>query len=47
VSKGLFPLVLAQKWKIELETRPNMSIKVGRQSHDMRIFDRIVGVRST
>ena len=30
-----------------LVTRPNMSIKVGCISHDMRILGRIVGVRST
>ena len=28
-------------------TRPDMSIKVERKLHDMRILDRIVGVRST
>ena len=28
-------------------TRPDMSIKVERQLHDMRILGRIVGVRST
>ena len=28
-------------------TRPDMSIKVERQLHDMRILGKIVGVRST
>jgi len=31
----------------DLRTRPDMSIKVGRTHHDMRIAGRIVGVRST
>lgn len=30
VSKGLIPLVLAQKWDYDLGTRPSMSIKVER-----------------
>ena len=30
-----------------LNDPPNMSIKVERQLHDMRMLDRIVGVRST
>ena len=34
-------------WVKALGTRPNMSIKVGCISHDMRILGRIVGVRST
>ena len=46
-SKGLKPPVLAQRWCNGLGTRPNMSIKVERKLHDMRILDRIVGVRST
>ena len=46
-SKGLNPHELAHKWVKDLETRPDMSIKVGCQSHDMRILGRIVGVRST
>ena len=46
-SKGLNPHELAHKWVKDLETRPDMSIKVGCQSHDMRISGRIVGVRST
>ena len=47
VSKGLSPPVLAQEWFYGLMTRPDMSIKVERQLHDMRILGRIVGVRST
>ena len=47
VSKGLPPLLLAKKWRKDLGTRTNMSLKVGRKPHDMRIFVRIVGVRST
>ena len=43
-SKGLTPRVLAHWWWNDLETRPNMSIKVGRKRHDMRIWGRIVGV---
>jgi hypothetical protein len=39
--------VLAHEWFIDLVTRPDMSIKVGYISHDMRIKGRIVGVRST
>jgi len=46
-SKGLKPRVLAHWWLNDLETRPDMSIKVGRKHHDMRIAGRIVGVRST
>ena len=38
---------LAYKWAKGLGTRPDMSIKVGCISHDMRILGRIVGVRST
>ena len=45
--QGLNPHELAHRWVKDLGTRPNMSIKVGCQSHDMRILDRIVGVRST
>ena len=45
-SKGLYPHELAHKWGIALGTRQNMSIKVGHQSHDMRIFCRIVGAQS-
>ena len=47
VSKGLNPHELAHKWMKDLGTRPNMSLKVGWQSHDMRIEGRIVRVRST
>ena len=47
VSKGLIPPVLAQGWENDLGTRPDMSIKVGFSSHDMRIAGRIVGVQST
>ena len=39
--------VLAQEWFYGLMTRPDMSIKVERQLHDMQILGRIVGVRST
>ena len=46
-SKGLNPHELAHRWVKDLGTRPDMSIKVGYISHDMRILGRIVGVRST
>ena len=46
-SKGLNPHELAHRWVKDLGGRPDMSIKVGCISHDMRIFGRIVGVRST
>ncbi len=46
-SKGLSPHELAHRWVKDLRTRPDMSIKVGRKHHDMRILGRIVGVRST
>ena len=46
-SKGLKPPVLAQRWGNDLGTRPNMSIKVERMLHDMRILGRIVGVQRT
>jgi len=46
-SKGLKPPVLAQRWCNGLGTRPNMSIKVERKLHDMRIVGRIVGVHCT
>ena len=36
-SKGLSPHELAHKWVKDLRTRPDMSIKVGGYSHDMRI----------
>ena len=47
VSKGLSPPVLAQGWMNDLGARPDMSIKVGFLSHDMRIAGRIVRVQST
>ena len=46
-SKGLTPRVFAHGWWNDLETRPDMSIKVVRKRRDMRIAGRIVGVRST
>ena len=46
-SKGLSPHERAHRWAKGLGTRPNMSIKVGCISHDMRILGRIVGVCST
>ena len=39
--------MLAQEWFYGLMTRPNMSIKVERKLHDMRMLGRIVKVRST
>ena len=39
--------VLAREWFYDLLTRPNMRIKVGRMPRDIRIWGRIVGVRST
>ena len=45
VSRSL-PHDLAHRWGIDLGPRQNMSIKVGRQSRDMRIFCRIVGAQS-
>ena len=47
VSKGRKPHVLAHKWFYDVLTLHNMSIKVGRMHHDIRILCRIVGVRST
>ena len=38
--------VLAQEWLNGLMTRPNMRIKVGCISHDIRMLGRIVGARS-
>ena len=46
-AKGLSPHELAHKWVKDLGTRPDMSIKVGCISRDMRILRRIVRVRST
>ena len=37
-AKGLSPHELAHKRVKDLGPRPDMSIKVGWQSHDMRIF---------
>ena len=39
--------MLAQECLDGLVTRPDMSIKVERKLHDMRIAGRIAGVRST
>ena len=39
--------MLAHKWFYGLMTRPDMSIKVERKLHDMRMLGRIVRVRST
>ena len=41
-SKGLSPHELAHKWVKDLGTRPDMSIKVGCISHDMRIWGRVL-----
>ena len=46
-AKGLSPHELAHKRVKDLGPRPDMSIKVGWQSHDMRILGRSVRVRST
>ena len=46
-SKVINHDALAHKWFYDWLTRPNMRIKVGRMSHDIRILGRIVGVRST
>lgn len=46
-SKGLSPHELAHKRVKDLGTRPDMSIKAGYISHDMRISGWIVEVRST
>ena len=40
-SKGLSPHELAHRWVKDLRTRPDMSIKVGRKHHDMRIAGRL------
>ena len=45
--KGLNPYELAHKWVKDLETLSKMSIKVECQSHDMRIWSRIVRVQCT
>ena len=46
-SKSLHLHELVHRQMPGLETRPDMSIKVGCESHDMRIGAMIVGVRST
>ena len=46
-SKGLNPYELAHERLKDLGTRPDMSLKVGCISHDMRILGRIVEVQST
>ena len=46
-SKGLNPHELAHKRVKDLGIRPDMSIKAGCISHDMRRLGRIVEVRST
>ena len=38
--------VLVQEWFHDFLTRPNMSIRVKRQLHVMRMFGRIVRARS-
>ena len=43
--QSLRPSVLAQRWWNDLGTRPNMSIKVERKLHDMRMVGRIVRVQ--
>ena len=47
VDKALRLRMLACRRAKELGTRPDMSIKVKRKLHDMRIVARIVRVRST
>ena len=46
-QKVINHVVLAHKWFYAFMTRPNMRIKVGRMPHDIRIWGRIVKVRST
>lgn len=46
-SKSLHLHELVHRQMPGLETRPDMSIKVGCESHDMRMEMRIEGVRST
>ena len=41
--QSLYLLELAPKWIKDLGPRQTIRIKVGRHSHDMRIFDRIAG----
>ena len=45
-SKELNPHELARKWVKDLGSRPDMSIKVGCISHDMRILGRSARMRS-
>ena len=47
VYKSSHPPVLAQRWKNDLGTRPDMNIKVKRKLRNMRISGRIAGVRNT
>lgn len=46
-SKDLSPHVLAHRWVKDLMTHPDMSIKVERQLHDMRILDRVLCASGT
>lgn len=46
-SKGLNPYELAHQWVRDLETRPDMSLKGGCISHDMRMSGRSVEVLCT
>lgn len=46
-SKSLHLHELVHRQMPGLETRPDMSIKVGCESHDMRMEMRIAGVGST
>ena len=44
--QSLYPPELAQRWVNDLGTRPKHEHKSGTQSHDMRMFCRIVRARS-
>ena len=46
-SKGLSPHELAHRWVKDLGTRPDMSIKVERMLHDMRILGRVLCASGT
>ena len=46
-AKGLSPHELAHKRVKDLWPRPDMSIKVGWQSHDMRILGRVLCASGT
>ena len=46
-AKGLSPHELAHKRVKALGPRPDMSIKVGWQSHDMRILGRVLCASGT